>query len=125
MLERLDDWDWEQAFTYADPTPVLGEQINASAFAREDVMEIIAIDDGENDGPSWIGVFRLQDGRFAYLEAGCDYTGWDCQAGGSAQVATTLEKLVRFGVGEADRRRLELRLPEEVAAVGEARTPGG
>ena len=46
-------------------------------FTREDVVEVLAIDDGENDEADWVGMFALADGRYAYVEAGCDYTGWD------------------------------------------------
>jgi hypothetical protein len=46
-------------------------------FTREDVVSIVGMADGEKDGPSWMGLFRLRDGRVAYVEAGCDYTGWD------------------------------------------------
>lgn len=49
-------------------------------FTRADVAEVIAITDtsrGEWDGFSGAAVFRLKDGRFAYLSASCDYTGWD------------------------------------------------
>jgi hypothetical protein len=47
------------------------------AFTLEDVAEVIASDDGENDVRDWLAVFRLHDGRFAFISAGCDYTGWD------------------------------------------------
>lgn len=106
MLARLDDYDWKMAFEccgseqdgddygspYNEPDVgmtdgykkevkalrLLGQDPPADAeFTREDVVSIIAIEDGENDEASWIAVFELHDGRFAYLEAGCDYTGWD------------------------------------------------
>lgn len=76
---RIRSYDWKEAFAYAvkpDECPP-GTGIDRSGFTREDVAEVIAIDDGENDGQNWMGVFRLRDGRFAFLSAGCDYTGWD------------------------------------------------
>lgn len=51
--------------------------VSTTAFTRDDVAEIIAMAEGENDGAEWVGVFRLNDGRFAVLRAGCDYTGWE------------------------------------------------
>lgn len=63
--ERLDTYDWEQAFYYAD------------GFTRQEVDEIIHIDEGENDSYDWILLARLNNGSFAGLSAGCDYTGWD------------------------------------------------
>jgi alkyl hydroperoxide reductase subunit AhpC len=46
-------------------------------FTREDVEEIIASVDGENDTAAWMGIFKLKDGRYLYAEGSCDYTGWD------------------------------------------------
>ena len=89
MIQRLDDFNWKEAFAYATgertgdgadfaaPSPVRDATCTTGPFEREDVTCIVAIDDGENDGPEWIGVFALRDGRFAVLRAGCDYTGWD------------------------------------------------
>lgn len=80
MLEQLNDCDWEEVFKYAtSPSLITGPEKKRTAsadFSREDVAEIIAVDDGENDGDDWIGLFKLNDGRFAAIRAGCDYTGW-------------------------------------------------
>jgi len=90
MLSELDRDDWAAAFSYACggskasgtygsgvPSAVgPGIPVNAEPFTRESVVEIIATSDGENDEADWIGVFRLADGRYACLEAGCDYSGW-------------------------------------------------
>lgn len=123
MLPELADYDWEKAFEYAgveeradwmsrDGTPnvscMLGWSGDASGFTREDVAEIIAMSPGENDGPNWIGFFRLRDGRFAFLSAGCDYIGWDCRASGNAIVGPDRESMIRLGIGENDRDRLGL-----------------
>jgi hypothetical protein len=51
--------------------------VDVPSFTREDVVEILAIQEGANDGPDWHLVCRLKDGRFAYLTGACDYTGWD------------------------------------------------
>jgi hypothetical protein len=88
-----DDYDWQEAFAYS-PVPM------------DDVAETIVSVDGENDGPEWLGVFRLRDGRFLFLTAGCDYTGWDCQAGGSGEVRDDLDTLIWNDIGENDRERL-------------------
>jgi len=89
MLPELENGDWEEVFKYASPTvceaghihgpenPYFCKSVPTTAFTREDVRRIIAMVDGENDGPDWVGVFELQDGRFASLRAGCDYTGFD------------------------------------------------
>lgn len=59
-----------------------------------DVAEIIHYREGENDCANWLFVLKLIDGRFAYVTAGCDYTGWDCRAGGDISYADSLDALV-------------------------------
>jgi len=112
--ELLESYDWEHAFYEANQRrDAVGEYPPSSAgFTREDVADILYSDEGENDGAPWIGVFRLNDGRFLYVTAGCDYTGWDCQASGSSAVASTLEQLIRFGLVDQDRKRFGLTLEE-------------
>jgi hypothetical protein len=61
--------DWGKVWNYAD------------GFALDDVAEVLGSVDGGNDslspwGGGWVAVLRLNDGRYAYLTAGCDYTGW-------------------------------------------------
>jgi len=71
--EAIDNYDWEQAFTYAGaPTKITATAVmdgTDKGFTREDVRAILHIKDGENDGPCWIGVFLLRDGRYAFLQA--------------------------------------------------------
>ncbi len=118
---RIRGYDWQSAFeccgaaeqdggNYNTPavSAAAGSNSHATPFQRADVSEVLATSDGENDGANWIGVFRLKDGRFAFLTAGCDYTGWDCQSGGHAIVSHSLEHLVQFGLGDEDRARLNL-----------------
>jgi hypothetical protein len=93
MLSQLEGYDWQEAFAYAGEVRGEGEYgcygsaniseaiedsgVPCDPFSREDVAEIVAMEDGENDGPDWIIVGRLNDGRWFSLSAGCDYTGWD------------------------------------------------
>ena len=136
MLDRLKDYDWGCAFQCAGETvsedarwdgvnptsqfntasvsPVLNSGCDTAPFTREDVAEILAIADGENDGPNWIGLFKLKDGRYAYLTAGCDYTGWDCQSGGNAWVDTDLARMLELGIDN----ELRERCAEDLAKLG-------
>ncbi len=113
--ERISDYTWEEAFKYGcgreNVSAVLGWKGDTSDVTREDVAEVIAADDGDNDGPNWIGVFRMRDGRIAFLSAGCDYTGWGCQEGGHTMVCGDLDTMIRLGLGDNDRDRLKLPLP--------------
>lgn len=77
MLTILEDYDWEEVFKYATPSGVLPMSIiDTSPFTREDVVYIAGIEEGENDAYDWILYGMLNDGRWFYLQAGCDYTGW-------------------------------------------------
>lgn len=88
----LKDYNWEQAFGYAGQPNTYGcsekggaqntmapphAQISTHPFAMWDVKEVVAAVEGEHDGPNWVIVGHLYDGRWFTLRAGCDYTGWD------------------------------------------------
>lgn len=78
--EEFDDYDWEWVFKYADAPHIVGsgpKDPPGKPILAEEVKQIIASVDGERDSDPWQAIVRLWDGRFAYLEAGCDYTGWD------------------------------------------------
>ena len=89
---ELDGYDWKEAFGYCgEPETQAGapeenrpqwagaepKDEKALPVTRRDVKRILVLSEGENDGPEWLGIFDLWDGRYLYLEAGCDYTGWD------------------------------------------------
>lgn len=95
-----EDYNWREAFNYAN------------GFSLDDVKNIIALDEGENDGESWVIVVELNDGKFGYVDAWCDYTGWDCCAGGSSAISETFEHLQRFELTSKIRRRLNMTLPD-------------
>lgn len=78
------------------------------------VAEVIAAVEGENDGADWLAVVRL-DGTgwsserkpYCVVRASCDYTGWDCQAGGKVEFYDTLEEaLLPLTLTEEERQRL-------------------
>lgn len=100
MLKQLDNYDREEAFEYAD-------------FDREDVEEIIASADGENDGDPWLMLVKLKNGIYGYLKAWCDYTGWDCQAGGHSETDADMDNLIKMKIGKEDRARLGKQIPED------------
>lgn len=92
MIEELADYDWECAFEYIECN-------------RNDVAEIYASDLGENDEQSWCIYGKLNDDRYFYLSAWCDYTGWDCQAGGEGFIDSDLN-VIKSKVAENERPRL-------------------
>lgn len=92
--------DWAAAFAYA-------------SFAVDDIADVEAYVEGENDSADWIAFGTLKDGRWFYLRAGCDYTGWDCQASGSSYEGATREDVIRMGMDFGARKRFGLLLPGE------------
>jgi hypothetical protein len=116
-LEELkDSYDWAEVFadrssgnTTKETTEVPpGSDVSTRPASREDVIEIIAAVNGENDGEEWIGVFLLRDGRYLVAQGSCDYTGWDCQAGNSMVVASSWSDIMQFGLSDCEKRRLGL-----------------
>lgn len=86
MGDLLSDHDWLEVFgeegnygNTSDKTDECppGAGVDRTPPKRTDVAEIIAAVNGERDEKSWVGVFRLRDGRFLAASGGCDYTGWD------------------------------------------------
>ena len=116
MITELDTYDWSEVFgegSGGNCGPIIpdyppGETISAETFGREDVVQILGMVEGENDGSSWIIYGRLRDGRYFFAKASCDYTGWDCQAGNQGAVANTREALVTFCMDDEDRERFGL-----------------
>lgn len=114
MIERLDDYDWASAFEYATSPAAVppGASVARDGFDREDVADIAWIENGENDDADWIIGGTLKDGRWFFLAAGCDYTGWGCQEWGNSYVAESREDIERFGMGDGERDRLGIVLHE-------------
>lgn len=127
LLKQLaTEYDWIEAFGYAGdpeascarelPTRAIGEaeSLSTDPILRQNVVEIAGLSAGENDYAPWFCIGRVSDGRWFSLEAWCDYTGWDCKAGGSCQVAATREAVIRFGTSAEGRKRMGLQLAEEL-----------
>lgn len=110
MLPSLDTYNWKEAFNAAEgPDPAKpGSAVPLRPFGVEDVVTIIASDEGYKDASNWLIAGELRDGRYFYLSAGCDYTGWDCQCWGRSWVATSKKTLIAYGIPEDDKKRLGL-----------------
>lgn len=102
--EKLSGYDWDAAFEYANPSRVIGDtEVSAERFYREDVEYVYGAREGENDGDEWLVYGKLRDGRYFYLSAWCDYTGWGCQEGGESFVSSDYHMLIRFGMPKGAR----------------------
>lgn len=110
--EFVNDYNWQQAFMFGakpDLAPPYSKMDN-SGFTIDDIKFIIAYSVGENDAENWIAVVHLKDSRYAMVDAGCDYTGWDCRCWGTSAVAESLADIIRFGMDADKRKRLGLEL---------------
>lgn len=115
----MDDYDWREAFACAGdpegefnsadvrPAPPTSK-VSLSPFGRADVAEVFALREGVHDEKDWLAYGHLKDGRYFFLQAGCDYTGWDCQSGGCVHVAETRDEIERFGMTDIEREALGL-----------------
>jgi len=108
--EIKEDYDWKEVLDFAvdNMNTVRGQKVELTPFGFDDIKEILHIEDGMNDEEDWIAVFSLKDGRYVYVEAGCDYTGWDCQAGGRSWISKELNSLLLFGLGDKERIRFKI-----------------
>ncbi len=88
----LSGYDWEEAFAYFPAN--IG-----------DISRVIKAEEGENDGADWVVLAETSKGQFLAARAGCDYTGWDCQAGGSGTLHNTEEDAIYFGPTKGERER--------------------
>ena len=111
IKDIIESYNWKEAFTYSDGRSL--DDDSHQPFTMKDVKTIIHMEDGENDGSNWIILVKLKNGLYGFLSAGCDYTGWDCQAGGHSYVSKSKKKLIRYGLGEDDRTRFGLTLPDD------------
>ena len=104
--------DWRCAFGEEDYT----SSCKPGPFSRADVAKVIAafaysgerLDDNWKAPPTretastetymgqiqMYGVFLLRDGRYGYVEAGADTTGWGCQDENQFEVGESLEALI-------------------------------
>lgn len=100
IREFKNDYDWKEAFQ------VSGADI-------DQVEKVIASAEGVNDGDNWEGIFKMKNGKYIFLSAGCDYTGWDCRAGGNFIEKETLnDVLSQLTLGQETRERLRDQLKD-------------
>jgi len=82
---------------------------NKDIYTIEDVANIHAEVPGHNDDDNWYWIIELKDGRIVLTSAWCDYTGWDCQSGGSSQVTESIESAALLAPEKEDYTGREIR----------------
>lgn len=93
------DYNWKEAFGFAED------------FSIDDVETVLLESEGQNDGDSWLSFGRLKDGRYYFLTAWCDYTGWDCRSGGDSYTSLNKDEVINLGMSDRERDRLALPHP--------------
>lgn len=92
-------------------TPIPGDEISREEYYADftDFQKLIDhyfwVKEGENDGQPWKCLVKIDDGvsggTYAYFEAGCDYTGFDCEGWMKVWVSQSYQTLVKFAMNEA------------------------
>jgi hypothetical protein len=134
----VNTYDWESAFNEANQAINHAKPFDQldrlpKRIDREDVIEVYHFHEGENDGDPWVMVGKAmaqfeptpwprgpvdQNGMvrrevFFSLSAWCDYTGWDCQAGGRLQVDDKdLRAVLVYGLSDSERELLGISLAD-------------
>lgn len=117
LEELLEDENWAQVFADENDGNVNKDvdrappnsDVDISPMTRQDVAEIIASVDGQNDGDDWLGVFLLKDGRYLIAKGACDSSGWGCQAWNQLTVCEHMEDVLQFGLTADEKDRLGLK----------------
>jgi hypothetical protein len=94
-------------------TTSLDAGVSAEPFRCSDVVEIAGLLPGADDGPPWVAMFRLADGRWAYVCYMFEVTGdlwW------TYIFAATRHRLWWWGCTDDDRRRFTELLGEDEQA---------
>lgn len=108
--ELLNNSDWQNILSVLDEIHrVHGATCSRDSFTIEDVKSVVALANGVSDyEKDWLGVFALRDGRFVFIAGGCCYTGREAAGEARAFVSESLPQLIRHGLGEEERFRLNL-----------------
>ncbi len=77
-------------------------EFNPQPFNVLDIERVLAVNEGTHDDRDWYWVILLRDGRYVYLQGGCDYTGWDCQSSADTAFYPTAEEAACGTVGRYD-----------------------
>ena len=112
LLEGFNNFSY--ALGVVDDKERIGEGRPLTSFRLTDIDSFNFFQVGHGDyAETDVVAFGTTWDEFWLIEAWCDTTGWDCQAGGSIRVAKTFDDLVRYGMSKETRRMAGLLLQEE------------
>ena len=87
-------------------TQIIGQPDNSSHIGNfpDNIKTYIWGREGENDKQSWLLLCQLDNGYYAYLEAWCDYTGFECQGGMKLYCSKELHILLEMAMDNTARQ---------------------
>ena len=92
--DERDDFEWRGI----DYDLVACLENNSQEYTIKDIEKVLAVYEGENDGEDWRWILQLKDGRFVFLQGGCDYTGWDCQSWAGSTFTENAEEAAKEAI---------------------------
>lgn len=126
VRDGFDIGEWEMIFpdgsnglysgTYSVVDGSQVEDVTADRIARVLAFQVEEGDCAETDLKLLV---QLDDGSFAACMAGCDTTGWDCQAGVEWRWAPSEAQIVEQGIDRATRLALGRQLAIDTQTSGE------
>ncbi len=76
---------------------------------NEDMIEeVYFYHNGENDEEPWYILGKLTNNMYFYMDASCDYTGFDCQGSIDFYFSTCVKSMILFGMINRSRELLLL-----------------
>lgn len=69
----------------------------------ENIVDYIWGQQGCNDEEGWALLCKLDNDKYAYYYAWCDYTGFDCRSGMDLYIADDVKTLVTYAMNPAER----------------------
>lgn len=103
-----------QSYNWSHSDGYLG---SCKAFTPDDIADLfaVAVEHGDYAETRVRATGRTNDGRYFFLAAGCDSTGWDCQSSCNVTFADSRSSLWTWALGDSDREAL----PKTISALAE------
>lgn len=94
FINKKDDELWGYQYSTADfCRGLVDEELCDPGNFPKNIRDYYWIQEGENDGKSWLCLCRLKNGCYVFYSASCDYTGFDCQGGMIMFISNSKERI--------------------------------
>jgi len=127
-----DSYDIRELLRLAQENTCWAEPLMGPAIPvmEHEITERLYFVRGRPDEKDWVAIVKLQrhqavqneNGKwlpyeetlYAVLQGGCDYSGWDCQAGGRVRVGHFLDDVINYGMSEEERKQYKAYVRENM-----------